>query len=123
MAIVQEKLVFLISGQRFAQLLQSPLRCRMLGRIEMNQTPRSDFEGDKHINDAKGGGHGGEEIASHDCFGVIVQEGGPALVSRPAWPGQLLAVLGDGARREPNLEFQRQFVGDAFFSSGWILSR
>jgi hypothetical protein len=32
-AIMQEKLVFLISGQRFAQLLQSPLCCRMLGRI------------------------------------------------------------------------------------------
>jgi hypothetical protein len=31
------------------------------------------------------------------------------------WPGQLFAVLGDGARREPNLELQPQFIGDAFF--------
>jgi hypothetical protein len=104
-------------------LLQSPLCCRMLGRIEMNQTSRSDFQGDKHINDAKGGGHRGEEIASHDGLGVILQESGPALVSRSVWPGQLFAVLGDGARREPNLELQQQFIGDAFFSPGWILSR
>src|SRR5207248_9421650 len=122
-AIVQLKLVFRISGQDFAQLLQSPLCCRMLGRIEMNQASRSDFQGDKHIDDAKGGGYGGEEIASHDCLGVIFQESRPALVSRSAWPGQWLAVLGDGARREPNLELQPQFIGDAFFSPGWILSR
>src|SRR5207248_2393122 len=81
-AIVQLKLVFRISGQDFAQLLQSPLCCRMLGRIEMNQTSRSDFQGDKHIDDAKGGGYGGEEIATHDCLGVIFQESRPALVSR-----------------------------------------
>jgi hypothetical protein len=90
----------------------------MLGRIEMNQTSRSDFQGDKHLNDAKGGGHRGEEIASHDCVGVILQERGPALVSRSGWPGQLFAVLGDGARREPNLELQQRFIGDAFFSPG-----
>jgi hypothetical protein len=54
---------------------------------------------------------------------AILQESGPALVSRSVWPGQLFAVLGDGARREPNLELQQQFIGDAFFSPGWILSR
>ena len=113
----------LISGRRIAQLLQSLLCCRMLGRIEMNQPSRSDFQGDKHINDTKCGGHGGEEIASHDCFGVIFQESGPALVSRSARPGQLFAVLGHGARRESNLELQQQIIGDALFSPGWILSR
>lgn len=77
-AIVQEKLVFLVSGQRFAQLLQSPLCSRMLGRIEMNRTSRSNFAGDKHRNDARGAGHGGEETASRDCLGVILQEVEPA---------------------------------------------
>ena len=88
--------------------------------MEMNQTSRSDFQGDKHINDAKGGGHGGEEIASHNCLGVIFQESGPALVSRSARPGQLLAVLCDGARREPNLQLQQQLIGNALLSPGWI---
>ena len=120
MAIVQQKLVILISGYGFAQLLQSPLCCRMFGRVAMNQPSRSHIQRHKDIKHTKGGGHSGEEIASHDCLNVILQESGPALVLRSAWPGQLLAVLGDGAWRVPNLELQQQFIGDAFFSPGWI---
>jgi hypothetical protein len=76
-----------------APAILSPLCCRMLGRIEMNQTSRSDFQGDKYINDVKGRGQGGEEVASHDCLGVVFQESGPALVSRFARPGSCLRYL------------------------------
>jgi hypothetical protein len=38
-----------LPAARFAQLLQSPLCCRMLGFIEMNQTSRADFQDDKDI--------------------------------------------------------------------------
>src|SRR3954447_2085761 len=81
MAVVEQKLVFSISGQRFPQLLQSPLRRRMFRGIEMNQPSRTDLQRHKDINHAKADSHYGEEITSYDCVGVILQEGGPALVS------------------------------------------
>ena len=49
MAVVKQKPVFPISGERFPQLLQSPLRRRMFGRIEMNQPSRTDLQRHKHI--------------------------------------------------------------------------
>src|SRR3954451_8985213 len=76
-----KKLVFSISGQRFPQLLQSPVRRRMFRGIEMNQPSRTDLQCHKYINHAKASGHYGEEITSDDCVGMIFQEGGPALVS------------------------------------------
>src|SRR3954470_10512903 len=80
-AIVEQKLVFSISGQRFPQLLQSPLGRRMFRGIEMNQPSRTDLQRHKYINHAKANRHYGEEITSYDRVGVIFQEGGPALVS------------------------------------------
>src|SRR3954451_12850304 len=80
-AIVEQKLVFSISGQRFPQLLQSPLRRRRFRGIEMNQPSRTDLQRHKYINHAKANGHCGEEITSYDCVGMILHEGGPALVS------------------------------------------
>ena len=53
MAVVKQKLVFSISGQSFPQLLQSPLRRRMFGRIEMNQPSRTDLQRHEYINYAK----------------------------------------------------------------------
>ena len=104
MSIVEQKLVILISGQRFARLLQRPLCGRVFGRIEMNQTSRSDLQGHKHIKQAKGGGYDGKEIASYDGFGMIFQEDGPVLVPRSTWPRLLLDVFGDSARRVANLQ-------------------
>src|SRR4051812_20420411 len=80
-AVVEQKLVFSISEKRFPQLLQSPRRRRMFRGIEMNQPSRTDLQRHKYINHAKANRHYGEEITSYDCIGVIVQEGGPALVS------------------------------------------
>jgi hypothetical protein len=53
----------------------------MFRGIEMNQPSRTDLQRHKYINHAKANRHYGEEITSDDCVGVILQEGGPALVS------------------------------------------
>src|SRR5947209_8182284 len=53
----------------------------MFRGIEMNQPSRTDLQRHKYINHAKANRHYGEEITSYDRVGVIVQEGGPALVS------------------------------------------
>ena len=81
MSVVEQKLVFSISGQRFPQLLQSPLRRLIFRGVEMNQPSRTDLQRHKYINDAKAYGHYREEITSYDCVRMILHEGGPALVS------------------------------------------
>ena len=50
-SIVQKKLVVLIARKGFPQLLQSPLRSRMLGDIEVKQTSGSDLKGNEDIKD------------------------------------------------------------------------
>jgi len=106
MAIMQQKLVSLITRQRFAQLLQSPRSGRMFSCVEVNKPSRSNLQRYKYIKHTKGGGHGSEEIASYDCLGVIFQEGGPTLVSRSTAPGRLLEVFTNGPWREPNLQLR-----------------
>jgi hypothetical protein len=53
----------------------------MFGRIEVDQPSRTDLQRYKYIKHAKANRHNGEEITSYDCGGVILQEGGPSLVS------------------------------------------
>ena len=52
-SIVQQKLVVLIARKGFPQLLQSPLRSRMLGDIEVKQTSGSDLKGNEYIKDTE----------------------------------------------------------------------
>jgi len=52
-SIVEQKLVVPIAGKGFPQLLQGPLRGWMLGDIEVEQTSRSDLEGNEYIQDAE----------------------------------------------------------------------
>ena len=52
-SIMEQKLVIPIAGKGFAQLLQSPLRSRMLGDIEVKQAPRSDLERNEYIKDTE----------------------------------------------------------------------
>jgi len=101
--VVEQKFVILISRQRLPKLLQRPLCGRMFGRIEMHQAQRPDLQCNEHIKHAKGGGNSSEAITSYDSFGVIFQEGGPALVSRSARSGRLLDVFGEplGAAGNP----------------------
>ena len=73
--IMKEKLVILIAGKRFSELLQSPVSCRMLGHIEVNQTSGPDLERDKYIEDTEPCRNGDEEVASYKPVGVISQKG------------------------------------------------
>src|ERR1700756_1079121 len=92
-SIVQKKLVVLIARKRLPQLLQSPLRSRMLGDIEVEQTPRSDLEGNEYIKDTEAYRHGNEEIASDNSTCMVPDEGGPPLVLAAVRTWRLLDVL------------------------------
>jgi hypothetical protein len=64
--MVQKKLVVLIARKGFAQLLQSPLRSRMLGDIEVEQTSGSDLKGDEYMKDTEAYRYGNEKVASNN---------------------------------------------------------
>jgi hypothetical protein len=52
-SIVQEKLVILIAGKRFPQLLQRPVRGGVFGHVEVNETSGSDLDRNKYIKDTE----------------------------------------------------------------------
>jgi hypothetical protein len=73
--IMQQKLVILIAGKRFPELLQRPVRRGMFSHIEMNQTSGLNLEGNKHIKDPEPCRNSDEEVASYKPMGMISQKG------------------------------------------------
>lgn len=69
MPIMKEKLIIVIAGKCFPQLLECPLSRRMAGHIEVNEPSRSDFECDKHIEDTKACCYGNKESRRLRCRG------------------------------------------------------
>ena len=72
--IMDEKAMFMITGNSFAKLLQRPVRGGMLGHTAVNDTTRSDFDQQQYIEDAKAGGDGDHEITGDDRLGMIVDK-------------------------------------------------
>lgn len=73
-SIVQEKLIILIAGKRFPQLLQRPVSGGVFGHLEVNETSGSDLERNKYIKDLEACSDGDKEIASYDPVRVIPEE-------------------------------------------------
>jgi hypothetical protein len=92
-SIVQQKLVILIAREGFPQLLQSPLRRRMFGDIEVKQTSGSDLEGDEYIKDTETHRHGNEEVAGDNFMCMVPEEGRPALILAAAMARRLSNVF------------------------------
>jgi len=78
--------IWVISGQRFAKLLQRPVRCGMGGHIVMHDPARPDFQDHEHVEDAEGCGHDHKEVTGYPlgilrtkviqrCFGSGVRLG------------------------------------------------
>lgn len=107
---MQKKLVVLIARKRFRQLLQSPLRRRMLRDIEVEQTPGSDLEGNEYIKDTEAYRDGNEEVASDNSICMVPDKRGPALVVTATRAWRLSNVPSNGAWREPNLQFEPKFI-------------
>jgi hypothetical protein len=65
----------------------------MLGDIEVEQTPRSDLEGNEYIKNTEAYRDGNEEVASDNSICVVPDEGGPALVVTATRARRLLDVF------------------------------
>lgn len=93
----------------------------MFGHIAMQNTARIDLHRDEDVQHSKAGGHAGEEIAGYDGFGMIANEGAPALACGAAGMARV-EILSHGSRRNYDAELELQFVCDSLFAPGWILA-
>src|SRR5215471_13095911 len=86
--IMDEEAVGMIARQRFPELLQRPLRGGM-GRDVVEENPAgSDFHDHEGVESTECGGDHHEEVTGHDDFGMVTEEGQPALfrVRCAHWP-------------------------------------
>src|SRR5690606_23677339 len=97
-AIVQQVFVSLLVSHCLAQLLPPPLRGRMRGHVEVDQSTAVMLDDDEHVQDSECARHRDTEITSDDGSCVLAQEGRPSLISaRPSWRGSR-HVLGHRTR-------------------------
>jgi hypothetical protein len=123
--VMDQVSVWVLSGQRFAELLQRPFRCGMGGHIVMHDPACSDFHGHKHVEDAEGRRHDHKEVARYNRFGMISDEGHPTLlrVGRALRAPSVGQIFADAPRRNANSQFELKFVRDAGFAPNWVVSR
>jgi hypothetical protein len=84
--------------ERLDDLLRGPSPGRMLGHMEMQHLATIVFQDDKHEQDLHCDDRHGKEIGGHHVVDVVVQEGPPGLVRRPAESAQEArnSALGNG---------------------------
>src|SRR5262249_55537887 len=122
-AIVDHESVSLIAQHNHPKLLRSPIRCRMRRHIPMQDSSGTDFQPDKHVDHAEGGGYDDKETAGQHRPGGVPHEGAPRLCapSRAWWPRR--HVPSHGPRRHSNTQFDEELGGDPFLAPGPIRNR
>src|SRR5215472_17169176 len=65
-AVMYQASVSMVSGKRFAELLQGPRRCRIRRDIDMEDAARGVLHHHKHVEQAKRGGDHHTEITGHN---------------------------------------------------------
>jgi hypothetical protein len=73
-AIMYEVTVGMVSRDRFAQLLESPLGHGVYGYVGMQATADRMIGDDKHIEAAKAGCDHHTEIIRHDCLRMVADK-------------------------------------------------
>src|SRR5215472_18291091 len=78
-AIVDDEAVRMIARQGLPELLQRPFRRGMGSDVLVENLAGSDLHCNEDVEGSECGGDHHEEVASHHCLGVVVDEGQPAL--------------------------------------------
>ena len=78
-AVMEQEAIAVVRWDRFAQLLQRPLRCRMRCHIDVQQSATSVFDDDKDVEETKGRGDYDTEVTGHNTPGMITDKGRLAL--------------------------------------------
>lgn len=73
-AVVDQELVLLLPREGVAELLNGPLGARMIRHIAVQDSPRTDFHDDVHVQYTKSSGDDIEEVAGDNILGVVADE-------------------------------------------------
>ena len=120
--IVDHESVRMVAWQRLPQLLQGPFCGGMSGHVVVENSPRSYFHDHEDVKSAETGRDRDKEVACHDHLGVVADEGEPSLLRIWFSSGaSILQVFPNRSGRNPDAEFEFQFVGDAFLAPSRIL--
>src|SRR5712691_7392069 len=92
-AVMNQEAVGMVSGNRFAQLLEDPRRGRIRRDIGMYDTARGMFHNDEDIEKAKGCCHHHAEVTCDDRLGMMTHKSLPSL-RRRAFPSTRIQALG-----------------------------
>ena len=119
--VMDQESILVIEREKFAELLDGPFRCRVIGDVGVEDPSGADFHRHKDVQHAEVGGDRGHEIAGHDGLRVVAHEDGPALIAGTAV--RLAAeVLSHCSRRHSDAELEAEFVGDPFLPPGRIVA-
>ena len=107
----------MVARQRFPELLERPFGRGVGSDVLVENLAGSDLYDDEDAGGAKGGSDHHEEVGGHYDFGMITDEGQPALFRVGLAHRAVSAeVLADGARGDLNAQLELQFVGNALLS-------
>ena len=123
-AVMDNVVICVISGQRLAELLQCPVHCRMSRDALMHDPACPDFHDQEYVEDPERGRYDHKEVAGYDALCVIPNEGHPTLLRIRSAPraASLAQVLAYSTRRDSKTEFEPEFVGDSGFAPDSVLS-
>lgn len=121
-AVVDDESVWMIERQKLAELLNRPFGSGVAGHVRVENAARTDFHGDKDIQDAERCCYRHEKIAGDGHLRMVTNEGCPTLAGVPVRLA-VLQILADGSRRNSNAQLQRQLVGNPFLAPGWVFTR
>jgi hypothetical protein len=93
-AVAQQVAWELVEGKGLPQLLSRPLRGRVRGHLEVNNTTTVVGQNQKHVQDLETEGGHGEKVDGDQLPEVIVQEGAPSLRRRFAAADHVFAHTG-----------------------------
>ena len=85
--VVDHEPIRMVARKRLPELLQGPLRGRLSGHVLVENSSCSQFDDHEYVKGAEGRRDHDEEVARHDRFGVIPDEGQPALFRIRLSPG------------------------------------
>jgi len=125
-AVMEQEAVAVVRWDRFAQLLERPLRWRMRGHIDVQPSAAGVCDDDKDVEETKGRGDHDPEVTGHHTPGMMTDKGRPALrLTSCSWVSHTgpRPILAYGARRRPQAELQQEFVRNPLLAPRRILSR
>ncbi len=108
-------------SRKFAELLYGPLRGRMIGHIDMQDSTGTNLHHDENVEYAKRRSDGNEEIASDDRLGAVADECRPMLITSRNATRLGTQVFPYGPRRHADSELNKQLVSNALLAPRWIL--